>query len=363
MAVGNRGFAQGLSGTLSAPAGSGRLPPRTGLLAGRENRLSELAAGNSVTRVQELLDPARCRIWEGHNRDYAALSEENCADLIESFKAEGRQNFPAIVRRVDGDPDHSFEVICGARRHWTACWMRAHHQADFKFLIEPRELNDEEAFRIADLENRSRRDLSDYERARDYARAVERYYGGSQQRMAERLEVSKSWLSRYLDLARLPGEVVAAFSSPHVIGISHAAVLAPMLRTDEQADRVHAEARRITANQAELSARGESLLSPAGVMQRLTAAGRGQAGPRQAGGRREHIVRSSEGHILARGQQEERGGGVTIRVPAPTKHTRAAVVSAVGEILDQLAQPASRARSGRTDDKRTLQVTVPGQSD
>jgi ParB family transcriptional regulator, chromosome partitioning protein len=358
MAGGNRGFAQGLSGTLSVPAGSPRLPPRTGLLASRENRLSELAAGNSVTRVQELVDPARCRIWEGHNRDYAALSEQTCADLIESFKAEGRQNFPAIVRRIDGDPDHSFEVICGARRHWTVSWMRSHHQADFKFLIEPRELTDVEAFRIADVENRSRRDLSDYERAGDYARAVERYYGGSQQRMAERLEVSKSWLSRYLDLARLPGEIVAAFSSPHVIGISHAAVLAPLLRTNEPSDRVHAEAKRIIANQAELSARGESPLPPAAVMQRLTAAARAHAGPRQTSGRREHVVRSSEGHILARGQQEERGGGVTIRVPSPTRHARAAVISAVGEILEHLAQAG---RGGRTDDKRTPRSTRPNQ--
>ena len=361
MAVGNRGFVQGLSGTLATPAGSPRLPPRTGLLAGRENRLSELAAGNSVTRVQELVDPARCRIWEGHNRDYAALNEETCADLIESFKAEGRQNFPAIVRRIEGDPEHSFEVICGARRHWTVCWMRAHHQPDFKFLIEPRELTDEEAFRVADLENRSRRDLSDYERARDYARAVDRYYGGSQQRMAERLEVNKSWLSRYLGLARLPGEVVTAFASPHEIGIRHAAVLAPMLRLDEQAGRVHAEARRITAEQAERSTRRETPLSPAAVIQRLTAAARAETAPRQSGGRREHIVRSPAGHILARGQQEGRGGGVTIRLPAPTKNARAALVSAVAEILDHLAEPDRRPRSGRTDDKRTVRSAAPNQ--
>ena len=359
MAVGNRGFVQGLTGTLSTPAGSPRLPPRTGLLAGRENRLSELAAGSSLTRVQELVDPARCRIWEGHNRDYAALNQETCADLIESFQAEGRQNFPAIVRRIEGDPEHSFEVICGARRHWAVCWMRAHHQPDFKFLIEPRELTDEEAFRVADLENRSRRDLSDYERARDYARAVDRYYGGSQQRMAERLEVNKSWLSRYLDLARLPSEVVAAFASPHAIGISHAAVLAPMLRMDAQADRLHAEARRIAAEQAERPARGESPLSPAAVMQRLTAAARAaDTAPRQSGGRREHIVRSPAGHILARGQREERGGGLTIRLPAPTKNARAALVAAVAEILDHLAEADRRPRSGRTDDKGTRRPTA-----
>ena len=37
--------------------------------------------------------------------------------LIESFKAEGRQNFAAIVRRVAGDPACTYEVICGARRY------------------------------------------------------------------------------------------------------------------------------------------------------------------------------------------------------------------------------------------------------
>ncbi len=340
MVLGNRGFAQGLTGTTA----SGRLPPRTGLLADRENRLSQLAAGNAVTRFQEQVDPARCRIWEGHNRDYAALTEENCADLIESFKAEGRQNFPAIVRRVEGDPAHDWEVVCGARRHWTVCWMRAHERPDFKFLVEPRELTDEEAFRLADLENRSRRDLSDYERARDYARAVQRYYGGSQQQMAERLEVSRSWLSRYLELARLPAEIVAAFASPHAIGISHAAILAPLIRADEQRGRIIGEARRLAAERDELAARGAPLLSPAGVMQRLTNAARAQTAPRPAGLPREHVVRSPEGTIVARGQSESRRGGVTITFPTPAKHARAALLSAVDEILDRMAQTGRTSR-------------------
>ena len=344
MALGNRGFAQGLAGTIPPPDAGARLPPRTGLLVDRENRLSQLAAGHAVTRFQEQVDPARCRIWEGHNRDYASLTEETCADLIESFKAEGRQNFPAIVRRVEGDPAHDWEVICGARRHWTVSWMRTHEKPDFRFLIEPRELTDEEAFRLADLENRSRRDLSDYERARDYARAVARYYGGSQQQMAERLEVTKSWLSRYLELARLPDEIVAAFASPHAIGISHAAVLAPLLRAHDQRDRIIDEARRLAAERAGLVARNDPPPSPAGVMQRLTAAARAQTVARPARGSREHVVRSSDGTIIARGQSGGRGGGVTINVPAPAKHARTALVSAVEEILDRMAQTGRTAR-------------------
>ncbi|GGG84322.1 hypothetical protein GCM10011415_37990 [Salipiger pallidus] len=105
-----------------------------------------------------------------------------------------------------------FEVICGARRHFAVSWLRANTSPRFRYLIEERELTDEEAFRHADIENRDREDISLYERARDDARAVEAYYGGRQKRMAERLQVSAGWVSRYPQLAKLDPRIVAAFS-------------------------------------------------------------------------------------------------------------------------------------------------------
>ena len=279
-----------------APAASpepNRVPPKSGILSAGDNGLAELAAGAAVTRLHEFVDPACCRIWDSHNRNYAALNEINCADLIESMRAQGRQEVPAIVRRVTGDPRHHFEVVCGARRHWTVTWLRANNYPEFKFLIEPRELTDEEAFRLADLENRSRKDLSDYERATDYARAMERYYGGSQQRMVERLEVSKSWLSRYLELARLPAEIIGSFGAPQVIGISHAAVLAPLLRMPKTRERVLAAAAAL----AEEPAAG-GRLKPAAVVRRLSDAAieRARGGKRSP---REISVQGPDGAIIA----------------------------------------------------------------
>jgi ParB family chromosome partitioning protein len=337
MAHGNRGFAQGLAGGGQGSAAERRLPPRTGILQSRENRLAELAAGTTVSRVHELVDPAKCRIWPGHNRDYAALDETSCADLIESFKAQGRQEVPAIVRRLGPESEHAYEVICGARRHWTVSWMRAHDRPDFKFLIEPRELTDEEAFRLADLENRNRRDLSDYERACDYARALDRYYEGSQQRMAERLEVSKSWLSRYLELARLPSQVTAAFGSPHDIGISHGALLAPLLRRPEQQERLVAEAVSLADEQAALKRRAQPPIRPAMVARRLAEAA--QRSRQRARARSEvREVRDAAGALLARGERAVRGGRVTITVPAPAKSSRKDLLSAIEEIIDELSQ-------------------------
>lgn len=338
MARGNKGFADliaGGAGEAVRPLAA-RLPPRTGILGDRENRLATLAKGGMVTRVQELVDPARCRIWEGHNRDYQALDEQGCADLIESFRAQGRQEVPAIVRRVTDDPHVDFEVICGARRHWTVSWMRAHDAPDFRFLIEPRELTDEEAFRLADLENRHRKDLSDYERAMDYARAIDRYYGGSQQRMVERLEVTKSWLSRYLELAKLPPEVIASFGSPHGIGISHAAVLAPLLKAPKTRETVLEAARQLAAEQQGAT----TPLSPAVVVRRLTAA---KAEPLNRASKGETVMRSADGTVLARAAKG-RGGALQIQVPGLSPAYREELLEALATLVNQNFDATPRKR-------------------
>jgi ParB family chromosome partitioning protein len=41
-----------------------------------------------------------------------------------------------------------------------------------QFVAQVAQLDDEAAFRLADLENRARKDLSDLERARNYAEAL-----------------------------------------------------------------------------------------------------------------------------------------------------------------------------------------------
>lgn len=245
----NKSFAEGLAaGLVPATSETPRARSQMGsILSSRENRIASLASGAITQRTHELVDPARCRMWAGHNRDYALLNEARCADLIESLKAQGRQEVPAIVRRVRGDADYDFEVICGARRHWSVSWLRAHNYPDFRFLVEARELTDEEAFRLADLENRAREDITDMERARDYLKALAGYYEGHQGRMAERLNVSQSWLSRYLDLARLPAQLTAAFPDIHALRIKHVTMLKPLLKPEDRKDRVFARAAELAA--------------------------------------------------------------------------------------------------------------------
>lgn len=239
----------------------------------RSSALAERASGALIEKTLRWVDPARCCMWAHHNRRYDLLDETNCADLIEGIRAQGGQEFPAIVRALENDPRHDYEVICGARRHWAVSWLNRNNYPQFRFLVEVRELTDEEAFRLADIENRDRRDITDYERALDYAEACGRYYDGHQGRMAERLEVSNAWLSRYLDLARLPDEVVRAYGDLAELREFHARKLKPLLARPGTAEAVLRMAGQLIERQAALREAGTPHLPGSKVLAALTAAG------------------------------------------------------------------------------------------
>lgn len=272
-----------------------------GVLGGRSSRLADLATGSVVDNPQQLVDPARCRIWERHNRDYAALTAERCNDLIESIIAQGKQEVPAIVRRITGDPNHDFEVICGARRHWTVSWLRANNYPDTRYLVEIRSLTDEQAFRISDLENRAREDLSDVERARDYLRALDLYYDGKQKNMASRLNQSEAWLSRYLDLARLPEDLLHAFPDPLELKISHVGMLKPILKPADLRSKVLDEAGRL----ARARAAGEVVpIAVPDILRTLASAAKGSTtatkiAPKKSG-KDSGVLKSEAGTPIAR---------------------------------------------------------------
>ena len=144
---------------------------------GPNNVIQRLASGQTKQVIQSRVDPARCRIWPGNARRYELLTYEACQELIDSIIVEGGQKLPAIVRRLKDDPDHDYEVISGSRRHWAVTWLRANNYPDMVFLVQPEIITDEAAFRLADLENRVRDDISAYERALNYEFAVHAYYG------------------------------------------------------------------------------------------------------------------------------------------------------------------------------------------
>lgn len=276
-----------------APIGA-RAPER---LSTRFTSLSRVTSGEVKEKTLQLVDPARCRMWARHNRRYDLLTESSCADLLESLRAQNEQEFPAIVRRLSADPDFDYEVICGARRHWSVSFLRSVEHRDIKFLIEVRELDDEAAFRLADVENRSRKDICDYERAIDYRNAVEVYYGGKARLMAQRMEVQESWLSRFLELAKLPALVVDAYGDIEHLKERHARALKPLIADEKTRSLVMGEAKRLASEQARRREGGEPALEGAKVLESLKRAA-ASAAKRAPRGSAPELVKSPAGARL-----------------------------------------------------------------
>ncbi|MXP27044.1 ParB/RepB/Spo0J family partition protein [Altererythrobacter indicus] len=253
----------------AAPAYRGR---GTTLL-GRESALARVSSGEVRQVTQLLLDPAKVRVWEGNARSYEHLNEVNCAELIDSLVAEGGQKVPAIVRRVEDDPAYDYEVVAGTRRHWSISWLRQNSYPEMQFLATVQQLDDEAAFRVADIENRARKDVSDLERARNYAAALTTHYGNHLTRMAERLKLSKGWLSKMLKVANIPDAIIDAFASPADVQLKPAYPLAQALDDKDASRAIRSEAGRLAKLQATRKAAGDAPIAAPDVIRRLLAAG------------------------------------------------------------------------------------------
>lgn len=284
---------------------------RGSTLLARESALARVASGEVRQITQLLLDPARVRIWPGNARAYAHLNEANCRELIDALVSEGGQKVPAIVRRVD-HPDYDFEVIAGTRRHWAISWLRSHSYPDMQFLAQVAQLDDEAAFRLADIENRARKDVSDLERARNYALALKEHYEGHQTRMSERLKLSKGWLSKMIKVASIPDAIIEAFASPADVQLAPAYSLAQALDDRTAAKAIAAEAKIIAREQATRRSAGEAPSPAAIVLRRLLDAPNAD---KQSTPEEPFKVSTAEGRPLLSLQSSNRQG-VTLRLHA-----------------------------------------------
>lgn len=303
---------------------------RRSTLLERETALSRVASGE-VRQVTELrLDPARCKIWPGNGRAYSELSENRCRDLIDSLIAEGGQKVPAIVRRLKDDPEADYEVLAGTRRHWSVSWLRAHSYPDMMFVAQVVDLNDEAAFRFADIENRARADLSDLERARNYRWALDAHYGGIQARMAERLMLSKGWLSKLLTMATLPDEIIGAFADPTSISVRGGYELAVKAAGSESA-ALAAAAASLRQEQEDARLAGLPPIDDQTVLRRLLATRVARVGHKG-----EAVIVSSADGRAALTLQARRGQVLTVRIDLGTGVDRAALLEGLVAAMDQV---------------------------
>ena len=337
-------------GTTPAPAGpafagtgkvhaatekSGEDAPTTSFLERRGIAFDEIA--RSVKRLTIKLKPSECSIWPGNARDHAALNHERCASLIDSIREEGSNREPVVVRRTP-NATHPYELIVGTRRHFSVAWLNANNHSEIDLIARIEGLDDEAAFRLADLENREREDVTDLERARNYRHAVEAYYNGVRTQMADRLAIPKQNLHNLLQLAELPDEVVAAFAEPGDLKIRHGMRLSPLLKDARHREGIIEEAHAIAGEQSALKAIGADKIEGSKVCERLAAAALAPSDKPPAKSKAALTSRSGNevGLILA----DTRTKGITININ-PKGNVP------VDEILDTLRTASEQAKFSR----------------
>ena len=242
---------------------------QTGELTRLDQRLTGLMQAEGSGHTAIMVRPDECSVWNGNPRQQPGLTPESCRSLIESIASEGGNHIPVLVRLSPSDPEKPYELLVGSRRRYAVEWLNHNGRPELRLNALVVDLSDEEAFRLADLENRERADITELDRARSYQGAVDRFYGGVQSRMAEALNLSNSQLSRLLALAQLPEEVIDAFATKDELRVRHSEILTPLMRRSETREAVIAEARLIGKEQQDLAARGDRMIAPGVVIARL----------------------------------------------------------------------------------------------
>ena len=324
MTKGNKGFSNSFTAGLDAESSESTPSPAVGIIASRSDTLARIATGKMVADRTEWIDPGKCRPWRLHNRDLDHLNEESCRDLIDAFLSATKQRIPAIVRRLKDDPVYDYEIIAGVRRWWTVTWLRSHNHPEFDYLVTIQNVTDEEAFRISDVENRARKDITDWERAKEYAQALELFYDSSQIQMAAHLNLSRSWLTRLLDVARLPQEIVEAFEDKHEITVRIARDIKPFVEDREALARMVAEVRRIRSDRLTIK------ITAADATKRLVKA----ALDRPVKRRLSREVLGKDGSVLF-SFKRTRGRPLTLTIPADALKNRAEILKALDRVLGE----------------------------
>lgn len=176
-----RGLGRGLSALMSDVAEAQDAPEDTGKPADKSVPIEKIEPNPDQPR-----------------RDF---DESALQDLASSISAKGIIQ-PLIVRpnpRKSG----AFEIVAGERR-WRAAQLAKLHQVP----VIVREFDDTEVLEVAIIENIQRADLNPVEEAAGYSQLMERF-GHTQEKLAQALGKSRSYIANLVRLLGLPEDVLA----------------------------------------------------------------------------------------------------------------------------------------------------------
>lgn len=148
---------------------------------------------------QDLLTPVEL-LFPNPDQPRRSFSEDALKELAASIREKGVIQ-PLIVRN-NPNKSGTYEIVAGERR-WRAAQIAQVHEVP----IIIRELDDTEVLEVAIIENIQRSDLNPVEEAMGYRQLIDRF-GHTQEKMAEALSKSRSYIANLMRLLQLPDEVL-----------------------------------------------------------------------------------------------------------------------------------------------------------
>ncbi|MBT4830989.1 MAG: ParB/RepB/Spo0J family partition protein [Marinovum sp.] len=220
------------------------------------------------------------KIQPNPNQPRRQFTEADLADLAASIRAKGVIQ-PVIVRKSPKTAE-MYEIVAGERR-WRAAQMVQLHE--LPVLI--REFNDTEVLEVAIIENIQRADLNPIEEAAGYRQLMDKF-GHTQEKLADALGKSRSYIANLLRLLHLPEEVLELLRSG-TLTAGHARAL---ITSDTPGDL----ARQVVAGGLSVRAT-EALVKKAAAGEQATA--QVSAAPRARSGTKDADTKALEGDLSA----------------------------------------------------------------
>lgn len=195
-------------------------------------------------RVVRAIAPGSIVASQWANRHEDSYVSSDFGELKREIQEAGGNVQPIKVRPLNGSTfdkggDARFEIVFGHRRHRACLELNMPVNA----LIES--VDDQALFEQMERENRGRKNLSPWEQGCMYRAALDKGLYASQRKLSESIGVDISLISKSLALAKLPKDVIGAFSSPLEIQFRWAQPLGVALQKD--LNGVLSRASKITA--------------------------------------------------------------------------------------------------------------------
>ncbi|MEM9476901.1 MAG: ParB/RepB/Spo0J family partition protein [Pseudomonadota bacterium] len=175
------------------------------------------------------------------------------ADLAASIAEQGI--IQPLILRPDPAAPNRYQIVAGERR-WRAAQIAKLHEVP----AIVREFDDLQVLEVAIIENIQRADLNPVEEAAGYKQLVDRF-GHTQEKMAEALGKSRSYIANAMRLLSLPSEVLDMVSDGR-LSAGHARAL--ITAEDPLALAREVVAKALSVRQTEKLAKGSAAAKKAG---------------------------------------------------------------------------------------------------